>query len=347
MILEEFKPYLDAQTYDKYYQDINCIGFVGYSESFKTWERIKDEIDWNNKLVADLGCFHGYFCFQIAKAGGKPTGFDRSGLVLKTTDIINELEGNIIKTKVWVDTDPINDKYDVILCLNALHHFSDPDGFLKNIDCDMAVFEINLDMVLLIAKYFTINKKIDSHRENRVIIIARKCRSIPDKRHIETKLFVTGIYASGKSDFARSYANKYQTPYINFDTNFSYDKTKVPSSEDVIYDLLGDTFIIDAIPFNLETGSTKRFFDYAKAHDVKIICCVCSDKDAWTQRLRESKRCSIDDSRYKHYYSFYHSLLPGYYQFKIEYYDTFTNEYITKEELYNRISWNKQEETNA
>ena len=347
MKINELKLYLDSQTYDKYYQDITCIGFTGYSESFKTWKRIENEIPWTDKLVADLGCFHGYFCFQIAKAGGKATGFDRSAMVLKTTDYINELEGNLVTTKVWEDTEPIIGKYDIVLCLNALHHFSDPDGFLENIDCDMGVFEVNLDMEPLIAKHFVINKRIESHRENRIILIARKCRPLPDKRFKEIKLFVTGIYASGKSDYARSYANKYGIPYINFDTNFSYDKTGEISSEDTIYNLFGDQFIIDAIPFSLENGNTMRFFEYAKNHDVRIICCVCSDKDAWTQRLLDIKRCSIEDSRYKHYYSFYHTILPGYSGLKIDYYDTFTNEYITKDEMYNRISWNKLGEINA
>jgi len=347
MKIPDLKPYLDTQTYDKYYQDITCIGFTGYSESFKTWERIKDEVSWTGKLVADLGCFHGYFCFQIAKAGGKVTGFDKSGMVLKTTDHINELEGNLITTKVWVDTEPIIGKYDVVLCLNALHHFSDPDAFLENIDCDMGVFEVNLDMESLIAKHFAINKRIESHRENRIILVARKCRPLPDKRFNEIKLFVTGIYASGKSDFARSYANKYQIPYINFDTNFSYDKTKAATSEDAVYSLLKDQFIIDAIPFSLVNGSTLRFFDYARDHDVKLVCCFCSDKEAWTKRLEYIKRCSIEDARYKHYYSFYHVILPQYFEFKVDFYDTFTNEYVTKDEMYKRISWNKPGDTNA
>jgi SAM-dependent methyltransferase len=339
MKIEDFKAHLDSLTYDKYYQDITCIGYTGYSESSKTWERIKDEVPWKDKLVADLGCFHGYFSFQIAKAGGKVTGCDKSSTVIKTTDIINELEGNLITTRVWEDSQPITEKYDVVLCLNALHHFSNPENFLETIDCDIAVFEINADMEPLIEKYFAINKRIESHRENRIILIARKCRPLPDKRFKENKLFVTGIYAGGKSDYARSYANKYDIPYINFDINFSYDKKRVPTSEDVVFSLFKDTYIIDAIPFSLITGSTKRFFKYAKTHDVRIVCCVCSDEETWKQRLVDAKQASVDDSKYEHYYTFYYDILPIYSEFKIDYFDTFTNEYITKEEMYTRIDW--------
>ena len=68
---ENFKKYLDTLSYDKYYQDIECINFIGYTKSSKTWDNIKDLVDWKDKKVADLGCFHGYFSFKSAKTSAK------------------------------------------------------------------------------------------------------------------------------------------------------------------------------------------------------------------------------------------------------------------------------------
>lgn len=333
------KPYLDRQTYDKYYQDITCIGFKGYSDSSKTWDTLKDAVIWKDQKVADLGCFHGYFSFQIAKAGGKVTGLDRSGMVLKTTDMINELEGNIIRTAVWEDSQSLPGKFDIVLILNVLHHFADPENALKNMDCSVGIFEINADMKPIVEKYFIINKELKSHRENRIMLIARKCHPVPEKILPEKKIFVTGIYASGKSDYARSYANQSGLPYVNFDANFSYDKKKKESSEDVVFNLLVDSFVIDAIPFALENGSTKRFFQYARDNKIRIICCACSNRNEWERRVTEVKGVECDSKRYSHYYGFYHVLLPGYAELEVDYYDTYTNEYITLKQLYERISW--------
>lgn len=340
MELNELKPYIDTLTYDKYYQDINCIGFTGYSESSKTWETLKNAVPWAGKTIADLGCFHGYFSFQIAKMGGIVTALDKSAMVIETTNIINEFEGNIIKTGVWEDGQPLP-RFDIVLILNVLHHFKDPDATLRDMDCDIGIFEINEDMKPIVEKYFVVNKVLKSHRENRIILVARKCHPVPDEVFKEKKLFVTGIYASGKSDYAKAYAAHYGLPYIDFDANFSYDKTKKESSEDVIYNMFKGGFIIDAIPFNLMDGSTKRFFDYARDNAIRIICVVCTNKDEWERRVEEVKGVNMSPMRYHHYHSFYYGLLPGYFEFEITYYDTFTNEYITQDQLYERISWLK------
>ena len=343
MELTEFRPYLDKQTYDKYYQDITCIGFKGYSESYKTWANIKNEVNWAGKKVADLGCFHGYFSFQTAKLNAVVTAFDRSPDVIKTTEIINELEGNIIETRVWKDTDSITETFDVMLCLNVLHHFEHPDKILKEIRCSIAVFEINTDQEKLVRKYFEIEKRIPSHRTDRIILIARKDFMLGlGELFPESKIFVTGIYGSGKSTYAKIYAKMAKLKYIDFDKYFSYAKVNpnlATTSEENLYNILSDKFVIDAIPFSAETGSTNAFIKYARGNDVRIVCCVCSYKVAWAERLLETKKWATDIARYANYCSFYYKTLLPYSEFKISYYDTYTNEYISKEEMYKRIAW--------
>jgi len=174
---DTFKKYLDTRTYDKTYQDIEYIDFIGYSQSFKTWNAIKDLIDWKEKRVADLGCFHGYFSFIIARHGAKVVGMDRSPEVLETTEILNNVYGNIITTKVWVGGEPVSGDFDVALCLNVLHHFGDEEKALQNIKSKWAIFEVKYDQRFLIAQYFDIIRKVPSHRVGRIIILGERNES--------------------------------------------------------------------------------------------------------------------------------------------------------------------------
>jgi len=345
MELTELRPHLDKQVYDKYYQDIVCIGFKGYSESYKTWASIKDEINWKGKKVADFGCFHGYFSFQIAKLKADVVGFEKSSSVLKTTDIINDLEGSIISTQVWKDTDPVHEKFDVALFLNVIHHFEKPDLVLRNIKCDTAIFEINTNQEALVAGYFEIIKRIPSHRENRIILIGKKIFSLYNTPVFpESKIFVTGIYGSGKTTFAKAYAKHAKLKYIDFDMYFTYSKINPnlsASAEENIFNILSDRFVIDAIPFSIEGGKTKNFIKYARENTIRIVCCVCTDKAEWIERVEKTKQVKVDLSRYSHYATFYYKTILMYSEFDVQFYDTCLNEYITKEQLYSRINWFK------
>ena len=90
---EQLKQHLDSQAYDKYYQDIEVLDFLGYSESSKSWNNInKLNIDWTNKRVCDLGCFHSYFGIKAIKAGAKSViGLDVTMAAIETSKIICEL----------------------------------------------------------------------------------------------------------------------------------------------------------------------------------------------------------------------------------------------------------------
>jgi len=171
MTQDVFKIHLNSCEYDKMYQDIEYIEMIGYSQSFKTWQAIKGLIEWKDKKVADLGCFHGYFSFKIAELGGIVTGMDRSSIVLETTEMLNEVYGSQIKTKVWVGGDPIGDGFDVALCLNMLHHCGDEENTLKNMTSKFAIFEVKYDQSFLISQYFDIIKKVQSHRVGRIILL--------------------------------------------------------------------------------------------------------------------------------------------------------------------------------
>lgn len=176
---EELKIYLDKLSYDKYYQDIECINFIGYTKSYKTWDNIKNLVDWKDKKVADLGCFHGYFSIKAAKMGANVTGFDISDTVLSTTNIINEIEGNIIDTKVWAGGEEISEDFDITLALNVIHYFKDLKTSLKNIKSKTVIFETNQELVDTISEEFNIIKRVNSHRPDfygkpRIILLCER-----------------------------------------------------------------------------------------------------------------------------------------------------------------------------
>ena len=179
LLKNELKIHLDSQEYDKYYQDIECINFKGYSESFKTWENIENLIDWKGKKVADLGCFHCYFSFKIAKKGAIVTAFDNNNNVLETANWINEINGNIINIKKWEGGEEISSDYVVSLCLNVLHHFPDMKKTLQNIKSKIVIFETNFNLIDLISEEYIIIQNKESHRidvngNKRIILLCVK-----------------------------------------------------------------------------------------------------------------------------------------------------------------------------
>jgi len=174
MTPQELSTHLHAQAYDKLYQDIQCLGLVGYSKSHKSWATIQNIIDWKGLSVIELGCFHGYFCFRAEQTGAiKVLGLDILGTVLETTRKIAKLEESDAVFQQWNDTQEIPPG-DVTLCLNALHHFSDPLGCLQRIQSERAIFEVNLGQTEMISSVFEIESHHASHRKNRTIILGRK-----------------------------------------------------------------------------------------------------------------------------------------------------------------------------
>ncbi len=157
-------------NHDRKYQDIEILNFVGYTESHKTWDRIRDLVDWRGMRVLDLGCFHGYFCFKVEDAGGIVEGLDRSRPVLDVAAMINDLRGGRALFREWVAGNELPE-CDMILCLNVLHHFENPEKALSTMRCRQAIFEINEDNRPLVEKYFRVLRETGSHRPNRRIFL--------------------------------------------------------------------------------------------------------------------------------------------------------------------------------
>lgn len=162
-----------GKDHDWKYQDIEVLGLVGYSESYKTWARIRDLVDWKGKRIADLGCFHGYFCFKAEDAGAEVLGFDRSPAVLAVARMINDVRGGHAAFSQWVGGDPLPE-VDVVLCLNVLHHFADQDKAVSRMRCRQAIFEIKEEVRPVVETYFQVTRRLDSHRADRCLLLCAR-----------------------------------------------------------------------------------------------------------------------------------------------------------------------------
>ncbi len=175
MTVEELRKHFDEQTYDKNYQDIEVLGKIGYTKSHLSWKNIlRLSIDFYEKTICDLGCFHGYFAIKAAKANARVIGLDRSELVLKTATMITELSGfaDKVEYQIWTGGDFIP-RCGLIFCLNVLHHFEDQDLALSKMHTD-TIFEINDFQISLVQKYFDVKSIVPSHRDGRKIYFCKR-----------------------------------------------------------------------------------------------------------------------------------------------------------------------------
>jgi len=120
----------------------------GYTDCEKSWEQIKELVDWKGKNVLDVGCHWGYFCHKIKNASARSmTGIDVSektiGIAKRIRDILNS---NVVLKKQDIEMKELTSHYDVILLLNTLHHLRSPFHVLRRIfrHSDETVIEFEL-----------------------------------------------------------------------------------------------------------------------------------------------------------------------------------------------------------
>ncbi|QKF94155.1 tRNA mo(5)U34 methyltransferase [Fadolivirus algeromassiliense] len=175
---------IDKTSGSSKYQTVELDGKVvryGSEKCWITWENItKLDIDFKDKTVYDIGCFNGYFSFKIMKSGAKEViGIDSNLPAVNIYNYICELyKYNNCKAynKNALDCNFINNRSNVTLCLNVLHHIKRADGdkyleLLKYIfnNSDIVIVEVNeaeipdLDGVINNTNFKMVNK-IKSHR---------------------------------------------------------------------------------------------------------------------------------------------------------------------------------------
>ena len=174
-----FKDYLDMLNYDRNYGDVEFINFTGYSNSLSTWERISNLVDWQDKVVLDLGCFHGYFSFKARKKGARKVfGLEKSPTIVDTSKIIGHItEAEGIEFQQWEGGDP-TPPGDIALILNMLHHVKNMQETLKNVNAPLAIIEIDKKHMPPVLFHYKVLKEVESHRkgthQDRIIILGEK-----------------------------------------------------------------------------------------------------------------------------------------------------------------------------
>jgi len=164
----------------------------------------------------------------------------------------------------------------------------------------------------------------------------------PLQKYPENKVFVTGVYGSGKTLFALRYASLFKVKYIDFDKYYDYQKIGQTNLALEFLNVLSDNFITDAVPPNLNFGiGYEDFLVYASANEVRVVCTVCPDKEEWKRRARIGVRKISLHQAFVDYAKFYYSILPKLKHLPIDYIDTYANQHITLDELYERIAWIK------
>ena len=121
----------------------------------KSWEKVKNKINWKDKIVMDVGCYYGWFLFAVLDAGAKKAiGVDlnkyqnpmKQKEYIKMFDLIREKNNPKIQL---IEGDWMNIKapeVDIILCMNAAYYFSNiPEGIKKLFENarEYVVFETN------------------------------------------------------------------------------------------------------------------------------------------------------------------------------------------------------------
>lgn len=166
----------------------------------------------------------------------------------------------------------------------------------------------------------------------------------------KNKIFVTGVFASGKTTFSKTYSKKFNIPFLNFDHTFNYDKCTDSNYVKRYYDKLPNKFVIDAVPFNKGWNIFSEYINKNKSQ-IALVYVVCSNPIVWLFRvinfkalhgmIKELKTTGkILESCFRQYATLYYDTFPSI-EKVIEYkiFDSYTNEYIDKEELFKRISW--------
>ena len=187
--------------------------------------------------------------------------------------------------------------------------------------------------------------------------------------YVGGRVFVIGTYGAGKTTFAKIYSEMYDLPLIVLDNKWQY--TRAGDEEYVrrfIADIYPERFVGDNMPYcinsiHLDTPKFGMTLQFIKKKNVKVVCTVCSNPIVWLDRIldcgkafyiigsSESSRALVRETvekmnrmtvmALKAFSDFYFKHLKQLIVGKIEFdvFDSFTNTFITKEEMYKRIDW--------
>jgi SAM-dependent methyltransferase len=91
--------------------------------------------DLTGKTVLDVGCSHGFFCFEAKRRGAKRVvGVDVESDVIRKNRLLADCLGLDVEFSVHnIEQAPISESFDYVICLNVLHHLLNPFSALENL----------------------------------------------------------------------------------------------------------------------------------------------------------------------------------------------------------------------
>lgn len=126
-----------------------------------------------------------------------------------------------------------------------------------------------------------------------------------------SKVFVTGIYGSGKTTFVSNYRHLMPNhTFLSFDSLYKYDKCDTRIRD--IYSKLRslESFVMDALPLNNLEVDWPEFEKYAKTENCSIVLVKC-EIDHWFKHHLVKKPFFLGATEAQHkqwFYEFYNGL---------------------------------------
>ncbi len=89
------------------------------------------------KSVLDIGCCYGYFCHEAKRRGaGRVVGIEMNQRRCAVAQEIARIMENGVEVRLGDATrSRIAEEFDVVLCLNVLHHVADPVATMRTFSC--------------------------------------------------------------------------------------------------------------------------------------------------------------------------------------------------------------------
>jgi SAM-dependent methyltransferase len=135
---------IDNSKISRYQRIFGEIGT--YREPRKKWSRVRSEtrfdfIDWDNfkdKVVIDIGCNNGAFCFKAKEMGAKRViGVDKSNCIQEAIKIAKERNIDVEFWQVDVDSKEFRNFFpmvDIVILFSMIAWVKEPEELLKIID---------------------------------------------------------------------------------------------------------------------------------------------------------------------------------------------------------------------
>jgi 2-polyprenyl-3-methyl-5-hydroxy-6-metoxy-1,4-benzoquinol methylase len=118
-------PILVTDPYQKITSD-SGTAVAGSDRSYLN-ETIFQGSEFSGKTLLDIGCHHGYFCLEAARRGANSAvGIDAFEENVTVARALSDGLANVEYIEADFESWESEQQFDVVLCLNVLHHLYDP-----------------------------------------------------------------------------------------------------------------------------------------------------------------------------------------------------------------------------